>query len=254
MFFRCSSRNQEVWVVGFGLVDSLALVPFNLHISLHLFCLVFYFWINPQTFGIRLKWSWLNKTPKFDHFPVDSTSHLHTLYCKRFVRLRVLIKTHITAHPGARPHYPPWTTPVPPGWWLSLLLAGDRVSSTKNSFIMSSFGYDPWRTGLWFLLISLSGSGALTERCHHWRPKEDRVSDLSTSVDPWMWVSGFSSAPHGSSGFSPSPSQTLSFSISPSVSLCLDSPSISDSLLLLFCLVEKGKGEESGSERKEERR
>jgi hypothetical protein len=26
---------------------------------------------------------------------VDSTSHLHTLYCKRFVRLRVLIKTHI---------------------------------------------------------------------------------------------------------------------------------------------------------------
>jgi hypothetical protein len=28
---------------------------------------------------------------------VDSTSHLHTLYCKRFVRLRVLFKTHITA-------------------------------------------------------------------------------------------------------------------------------------------------------------
>jgi hypothetical protein len=26
---------------------------------------------------------------------VDSTSHLHTLYCKRFVRLRVLFKTHI---------------------------------------------------------------------------------------------------------------------------------------------------------------
>jgi hypothetical protein len=25
---------------------------------------------------------------------VDSTSHLHTLYCKRFVRLRVLFKTH----------------------------------------------------------------------------------------------------------------------------------------------------------------
>jgi hypothetical protein len=31
----------------------------------------------------------------FDHFPVDSTSHLHTLYCKRFVRLRVLFKTYI---------------------------------------------------------------------------------------------------------------------------------------------------------------
>jgi hypothetical protein len=27
---------------------------------------------------------------------VDSTSHLHTLYCKRFVRLRVLFKTHIS--------------------------------------------------------------------------------------------------------------------------------------------------------------
>jgi len=26
---------------------------------------------------------------------VDSTSHLHTVYCKQFVRLRVLIKTHI---------------------------------------------------------------------------------------------------------------------------------------------------------------
>jgi hypothetical protein len=98
MFFGCSSRNQEVWVVGFGLVDSLALVLFNLHISFHIFFLVFYSWINPQTFGTRLKWSWLNKTPIFDHFPVDSTSHLHTLYCKRFVRLRVLIKTHITHH------------------------------------------------------------------------------------------------------------------------------------------------------------
>jgi hypothetical protein len=95
MFFGCSSRNQEVWVVGFGLVDSLALGPFNLHISFYLFCLVFYSWINPQTFGTRLKWSWLNKTPTFDHFPVDLTSHLHTLYCKRFVCLRVLIKTHI---------------------------------------------------------------------------------------------------------------------------------------------------------------
>jgi len=81
MFFGCSSRNQEVWVVGFGLVDSLTLVPFNLHFSFHLFCLVFYSWINPQTFGTRLKWSWLNKTPTFDHFLVDSTSHLHTLYC-----------------------------------------------------------------------------------------------------------------------------------------------------------------------------
>jgi hypothetical protein len=29
---------------------------------------------------------------------VDSTSHLHTLYCKRFVRLRVLFKTHIKNH------------------------------------------------------------------------------------------------------------------------------------------------------------
>jgi hypothetical protein len=95
MFFGCSSKNQEVWVVGFGLVDSLALVPFNLHISFHLFCLVFYSWINPQTFGTRLKWSWLNKTAIFHHFLVDSTSHLHTLYCKRFVRLLVLIKTHI---------------------------------------------------------------------------------------------------------------------------------------------------------------
>jgi len=70
----------RVWVVGFGLVDSLALVPFNLHISFHLFYLVFYSWINPQTFGTRLKWGWLNKTPTFDHFPVDSTSHLHTHY------------------------------------------------------------------------------------------------------------------------------------------------------------------------------
>jgi len=84
----------RVWVVGFGLVDSLALVPFNFHISFHLVYLVFCSWINPQTFGTRLKWGWLNKTPIFDHFPVDSTSHLQTLYCKRFVRLRVLIKTH----------------------------------------------------------------------------------------------------------------------------------------------------------------
>jgi hypothetical protein len=30
---------------------------------------------------------------------VDSTSHLHTLYCKRFVRLRVLFKTHINTNP-----------------------------------------------------------------------------------------------------------------------------------------------------------
>jgi hypothetical protein len=85
----------RVWVVGFGLVDSLALVYFNLHISFHLFYLVFCSWINHQNFGTRLKWGWLNKTPIFDHFPVDSTSHLHTLYCKRLVRLRVLIKTHI---------------------------------------------------------------------------------------------------------------------------------------------------------------
>jgi len=84
-----------VWVVGFGLVDSLALVSFNLHISFHLVYLVFCSWINSQTFGTRLKWGWLNKTPIFDHFPVDSTSHLHKLYCKRLVRLRVLIKTHI---------------------------------------------------------------------------------------------------------------------------------------------------------------
>jgi len=88
----------RVWVVGFGLVDSLALVHFNLHILFHLFYLVFYSWINPQTFGTRLKWGWLNKTPTFGHFPVDSTSHLHTLYCKRFVRLRVLIKTHIGSY------------------------------------------------------------------------------------------------------------------------------------------------------------
>jgi hypothetical protein len=90
----------RVWVVGFGLVDSLALVHFNLHISFHLFYLVFCSLINPQTFGTRLKWSWLNKTPIFDHFPVNSTSHLHTLYCKRFVPLRVLIKTHITLAPS----------------------------------------------------------------------------------------------------------------------------------------------------------
>jgi hypothetical protein len=76
-------------------VDSLALAPFNLHTSFHLFYLVFCSWINSQTFGTRLKWGWLNKTPMFDHFPVDSTSHLHILYCKRFVRLRVLFKTHI---------------------------------------------------------------------------------------------------------------------------------------------------------------
>jgi hypothetical protein len=66
----------RVWVVGFGLVDSLALISFNLHISFHLVYLVFCYWINPQTFGTRLKWGWLNKTPIFDHFPVDSTSHL----------------------------------------------------------------------------------------------------------------------------------------------------------------------------------
>jgi hypothetical protein len=53
----------RVWVVGFGLVDSLALVPFNLHISFHLFYLVFCSWINSQTFGTRLKWGWLSKTP-----------------------------------------------------------------------------------------------------------------------------------------------------------------------------------------------
>jgi hypothetical protein len=29
---------------------------------------------------------------------MDSTSHLHTLYCKRFVRLRVLFKTHNTTN------------------------------------------------------------------------------------------------------------------------------------------------------------
>jgi hypothetical protein len=84
----------RVWVVEIGLVDSLALVPFNLHIPFHLAYFVFCSWINPQTFGTRLKWDWLNKTPIFDNFPVDSTTHLHTLYCKRFVRLRVLIKTH----------------------------------------------------------------------------------------------------------------------------------------------------------------
>jgi hypothetical protein len=87
----------RVWVVGFGLVDSLALVLFNLHILFHLFYLVFYSWINLQTFETKLKWGWLNKTPTtFDHFPVDSTSYLHTLYCKRFVYLRVLIKNNIT--------------------------------------------------------------------------------------------------------------------------------------------------------------
>jgi hypothetical protein len=85
----------RVWVVGFSLVDSLALVPFILHISFHLFYLVFCSWISSQTFGTRLKWGWSSKTLIFDHFPVDSTSHLHTLYCKRFVRLRVLFKTHI---------------------------------------------------------------------------------------------------------------------------------------------------------------
>jgi hypothetical protein len=67
----------RVWVVGFGLVDSLTLVPFNLHISLHLFPLVFCSSIISQTFGTRLKWGWLSKTPIFDHFPVGSTSHLH---------------------------------------------------------------------------------------------------------------------------------------------------------------------------------
>jgi hypothetical protein len=38
------------------LVDSLTLVPFNLHISLHLFPLVFCSSIISQTFGTRLKW------------------------------------------------------------------------------------------------------------------------------------------------------------------------------------------------------
>jgi hypothetical protein len=37
------------------LVDSLTLVPFNLHISLHLFYLVFCSSIISQTFGTRLK-------------------------------------------------------------------------------------------------------------------------------------------------------------------------------------------------------
>jgi hypothetical protein len=73
-----------------------------LHISFHLFYLVFCSWINPQTFGTRLKWGWLNKTPIFDNFPVDSTSHLHTLYCKQFVRLRVLIKIHNKNHSNCR--------------------------------------------------------------------------------------------------------------------------------------------------------
>jgi hypothetical protein len=82
----------RVWVVGFDLVNSLALVPFNLHISFHLFYLVFCPWINSQTFGTRLKWSWLSKTPIFDHFPVDSTSYLHTLYCKRFVCCEYYLK------------------------------------------------------------------------------------------------------------------------------------------------------------------
>jgi hypothetical protein len=58
-------------------VDSLTLVPFILHISLHLFHLVFCSWIKSQTFGTRLKWGWLSKIPLFDHFPVGSTSHLH---------------------------------------------------------------------------------------------------------------------------------------------------------------------------------
>jgi hypothetical protein len=48
----------------------------------------------------------------FDHFPVDSTSHLHTLYCKRFMRLRVLIKTHNTCNPSGRLSSPSGRRPV----------------------------------------------------------------------------------------------------------------------------------------------
>jgi hypothetical protein len=55
--------------------------------------------------------------------------------------------------------------------------------------------------------------------------------------------------------FSFSVSDSLFLSISPGTSgLSLDFPSISDSLPLLFCLVEKRKGEKSGSERKKEGR
>jgi hypothetical protein len=90
----------SVWVVGFGLVDSLALVPFNLHISFHLFHLIYYSWINLQTFGTRLKWGWLNKTPIFDHFPVDSTSHLQNAILQTIRALASTFKTHISWRSG----------------------------------------------------------------------------------------------------------------------------------------------------------
>jgi hypothetical protein len=80
----------RVWVVEFGLVNSLALVPFYIF-HFFLFNLAFFVrMFNPRTLGTRLEWGWLSKTLTFDHFIVDSTSYLHTLYCKRFVSLRVL--------------------------------------------------------------------------------------------------------------------------------------------------------------------
>lgn len=97
MFFGCSSL-PRVWVVGFGLVNSLSLVCFYI---LHFFLFTWHFWcmFNPQTLGARLEWGWLSKTLIFDHFPVDSTSHLHTLYCKT---IRALASTLLNSQHSSK--------------------------------------------------------------------------------------------------------------------------------------------------------
>jgi len=47
---------------------------------------------------------------------VDSTSHLNTLYCKRFVRLRVLFKTHIMGQNNYPLKNNPYSNTYNAGW------------------------------------------------------------------------------------------------------------------------------------------
>jgi hypothetical protein len=57
---------------------------------------------NPQTLGTRLECGWLSKTLTFDHFPVDSTSHLQHTILQTIRTLASTFKTHNTAYSNLR--------------------------------------------------------------------------------------------------------------------------------------------------------
>jgi hypothetical protein len=80
---------------------------------------------------------------------------------------------------------------------------------------------------------------------------EFRTSDRSAGVDPWMWVSGSFSAPHGSSGFFLSGSD-LPFSLSLSLGLTL-SLILSMSLSRWVCVLGR-EDERKGKKEEEERK